>query len=280
MIRHINIIKTGSARQRPFLTMAGGSFQKKEYPIYCIELEHETKGKILIDTGYGTHFLSRLKKLPQAVYGKLFIEKEQEKVEQQMFLKSEYDWLFLSHFHPDHLGGICEVNYRKLKISSAIEQLKKKPRIMQLRQGFFRELLPQYFEQMNYFEAAPLIELFELKLNAHDLFGDQSICAINMPGHALGQFIFYLQTIQGPVLLAIDVAWHLESITEGRLPNRLTKVIVHNFAQMKQDITCLAQIHEQQPELPIFLSHCETSLSQLLEWNQKRGGAIVGYQEI
>lgn len=45
MIRHINIIKTGSARQRPFLTMAGGSFQKKNTPFTVLSWNMKPKGK-------------------------------------------------------------------------------------------------------------------------------------------------------------------------------------------------------------------------------------------
>jgi glyoxylase-like metal-dependent hydrolase (beta-lactamase superfamily II) len=279
MITHIKVIKTGKAMQRPFLTRAGGSFKKQEYPITCIELEHTTAGKILIDTGYGDQFLSRLKPVPKLIYGQLFIEKEKQKIDQKQHVKSTYDWLILSHFHPDHIGDLSEVTYNQLMLSKALNDLTEQARLLQLRQGFFKELVPKTLGNSSYFEDERTIECPDLKLKGYDLFGDQTILAIPMFGHALGQYIFYLQTIQGPVLLAMDVAWHIESITDGLLPKKVTKLIVHDFKEMQRNIEYLAQLHQRKPELPIFLSHCQNSITQLLEWDHKNGGAVVDYQE-
>ena len=279
MIKHITVIKTGQAMQRPFWTKAGGTFRKKEYPIYCIELEHEKLGKILIDTGYGSQFLSRLASLPRIVYGKLFIEKEESVNEKCSIAVQTYEWVILSHFHPDHIGGLGDLNYRKLIISSEIEGLIKQPRIQQLRQGFFTELMPKSIEQAGFIEHSKKINLPELQVEAYDLFGDRSVCAIPMEGHAVGQSIFYVQTVEGPVLLAIDVAWHVESITEHRFPKIVTKLIVHDYKEMKRNIRMLAKIHQETPDLPIVLSHCQNSLNWLKRWDQENGGCIVDYQE-
>ncbi|SEO01709.1 Metallo-beta-lactamase superfamily protein [Amphibacillus marinus] len=281
MITTINVVKVAHARQRPFFTMSGGSWRRQKYPIYCLALQHTEFGQLLIDVGYGQQFLQRLARFPRYIYQHLIMDKEHGQLAQSSIYQATFDHVFLSHFHPDHLGGLSEVKYQQLKYSHDVEQLMQQSRLAQLRKGFFKELLPSIAPH-SYFEDANSLSMaaygFDNQLG-YDLLGDQSIIAIPMAGHAIGQHIFYLQTSKGPVVFGVDVAWHIETIQQQRMPHPVTRLIVHNYQGMMANINQLSRWHQQHQNIPILLSHCPHSLAQLMEWDQVKGGHRIVNQE-
>lgn len=282
MIEKIEVVRVGNASQRSVLTMKGGSFLKKKYPIYCVILQHDSYGSILIDTGYGPSFLASLYAFPRMAYQRFFMKGAQAIIPKSSVYQKQFDWLLLSHFHPDHIGGLREVQYKYLQYSNHLKKLQSKKRFTQLRKGFFKELLPKCIEPTSYFEQKKLVDMSEYGFKngfGYDLFGDQSVLALSMSGHAEGQYIFYLKTTKGPVLFGVDVAWHIETIQESKMPSSLTCLIVHHYQTMIQNIKVLQNWHSEHTNIPILLSHCAKSLDQLVEWDHKKGGQSLVFQE-
>ncbi|TGT34719.1 MBL fold metallo-hydrolase, partial [Mesorhizobium sp. M8A.F.Ca.ET.165.01.1.1] len=115
----------------------------------------------------------------------------------------------ISHFHADHISGLSLfANARFIASDAAWLRLKARTARQNLRHGVFTELFPADFE-------ARLDGLSKMKQvpprgdipGGADLFGDGSVIAVDLPGHADGQFGLLFSGLDRPLLYAVDVQW-------------------------------------------------------------------------
>jgi glyoxylase-like metal-dependent hydrolase (beta-lactamase superfamily II) len=62
----------------------------------------------------------------------------------------------------------------------------------------------------------------------HDIFGDGSAVAVDLPGHMAGHFGLFFGKRERPLLYAADADWTLPPLLSGREPNWPARLVVHD----------------------------------------------------
>lgn len=253
--------------------MQGGKWRTVRFPAICALLEHPTHGNIVFDTGYAPRSLEVTKTFPFQVYGKMtptFIESHQSLAFQLKAQKnidaSEVETVILSHFHADHLGGAKDFSTAQfLYLDRAYQDVRGKTGIAALKKAYIPDLLPDDFEKRSApFSWKNLISLPQLAPfnQGIDLFGDGTLFAILLEGHAKGQIGIYFEADElGEVLLCADACFSSQAYRENRPPKVLTNYFLSDAPQMYlETLNKLHQLYKNRPEIHILPSHCNEVL--------------------
>ena len=252
------------------VTMKNASFKSCEFPSLFGLIQHPQEGFILFDTGYHPDYNIK-KKWPESIYP-LFIPatiSESQTAAQQIkargFHPDDVKWVIISHFHGDHVAGLND--FKKAKFlcrRAAFEQVHNKSPFRNLLNGFLPHLLPQDFlkrvEWIDDRRAWRSAKMHNLEFSAVDLFGDESLIAIDLPGHKNGQVGLFLQSEKaGSCLMIGDASWSLKAIKELRPPSKLAGLILDNSKDYLSTFLKLNQLLRTQPEITVLPSHCRES---------------------
>ncbi|RUT99621.1 MBL fold metallo-hydrolase, partial [Mesorhizobium sp. USDA-HM6] len=103
-----------------------------------------------------------------------------------------------------------------------------------LRHGVFAELFPTDFEtRLDGLSSKPRIEVSAGVPGGADLFGDGSVIAVDLPGHADGQFGLLFAGLDRPLLYAVDAQWLLRALAENRTPGFPATLIAEDAAMIE-----------------------------------------------
>ncbi|WP_296817419.1 MBL fold metallo-hydrolase [Brevundimonas sp.] len=190
----------------------------------------------LIDTGY----TSRVTEGPRSLALKLYAGALQPRLQADglmaaalaahRFEPSDVSDVIITHFHADHVSGLRDLPNARFHASAAgYERLKRAGALGRLRHGVFFELLPVDFaDRLTAFEAARRVEA-PLGLGpAADLFGDGSVLAVDLPGHAAGHH-GVLFAGDPPVLYAADAQWMMAAF-DDRAPGLPASLVAEDLA--------------------------------------------------
>jgi len=171
--------------------------------------------------------------------------------------------IIISHFHADHIAGLRDFpQARFLATAAAYERIKDRTGLAALRCGHLPALLPPDFaERCTRLQpfTGPHIPCLG---PSHDLFGDGSMCLVELPGHARGQIGLFTRTTQGKYFFLADGAWLTQSIRENRPPSRLTDLIVDDPAAVRATVTNLHHFAQLQPEWQLVPTHCPLAFAR------------------
>ncbi|MDR2635867.1 MAG: MBL fold metallo-hydrolase [Campylobacteraceae bacterium] len=181
-------------------------------------------GYMLFDSGYPADFNAVMSGWPHALYKYLLpvnikpqdtclsqLEKENIKAE-------EIKYIFISHFHADHIGALRDFPNAKFIYSKReYTRLKKLSVFKQVSKGFVSKFLPDDFESR-------AIYIEDLQVVHNEIFPvccvlpfAKDIFVVSLPGHTTGQFGLWLP--HENTLFAADSAWTKENFTEDALPH-------------------------------------------------------------
>jgi glyoxylase-like metal-dependent hydrolase (beta-lactamase superfamily II) len=230
---------------------------------------HPKHGWILWDTGYAPRMLDVTRQLPFSLYRRATPLRLDPKLsviaqlERWKLSAGDIKHVIISHFHADHIAGLRDFPQAELIASEmAYADVAKRQGIQALRRAFIPELLPRDFAQ----RARLLSHFTDQALPAlgatHDLFGDQSLLLVPLPGHARGQMGLLANTERGPILFAADGCWLRKSIEERRPPSRLTSLFVDNARSVGRTIDHLADFAQTHKDILIIPSHCPEAYAQ------------------
>lgn len=212
---------------REALMLRGGRWTRTAVKVRWGLFDHPVHGPVLIDTGYGPSVTTgATRSLALRLYAALFgphlhDEGTVEPVLARRGLTTrDVRWIIVTHFHADHVGELKRFpNARFVADLAAWRRIRTNPTWANLRHGIFTELVPPDFE-------ARAIDIADLPIrpaplglpDGHDVFGDGTVLAIPLPGHAEGHFGVCFPREAPPLLYAADTQWLLPALAEGRAP--------------------------------------------------------------
>lgn len=250
------------------LTMRGEPWAVTKFPAICALIQHPSGRNILFDTGYAERFYTATQKLPYKFYAwftPVTVTAEDE-LHSQLLLDGlrpqDIDTVILSHFHADHLGGIKDFPDATVIASQrAFDAAQALTPIQAVKTGFIPDLIPADFKRrltpLEQIPTVPVLDYLPGFQSGWDLFGDGSVLAVPLPGHAKDQFGIYFQDAQhGETFLVADAAWSSQAIREHRLPSSLAYSAFDNGQDYDRTMGKLHHLTKTRPEVKIAPSHC------------------------
>jgi glyoxylase-like metal-dependent hydrolase (beta-lactamase superfamily II) len=267
MTVQLRILNTGFCYHPEAIVIQGGRWKQTRFPATFALIEHSELGVILFDTGYTERFFNATQPFPFRLYRWVTpvytqaTESAREQLEQLGISATSVRYIFISHFHADHIAGLKDFPQATFICSRLVqENLLPLSPWSSTQAGFLKTLLPDDFSaRCRYLEEYPVQKLsdtlhpFEQGI---DLAGDGTLLAISLPGHHPGHYGLLCQTETGPVFLVGDACWHQRSYQDGRGPHPITTLILEDFSGTQATIQKLAQLHKTNPALRIIPTHC------------------------
>lgn len=258
-----HILNSGSCKQIEKLTNLSSPLKLVDFPALFFLIQHEKWGNILVDTGYSPHFFEETKHFPYSIYASITpvnFDESHDAVNQIKRLgltANDIDYLFITHFHADHIAGLK--NFPKSKFICSKEayfHLRNKKGISALREAFIPGLLPDDFEdRVVYIEEKPKGKIRDQFRDVYDIFGDESFKAVNLTGHAVGQFGLFFETENQAIFLIADASWDSDAYRNYHLPSKLTKLIMYDFNMFQDNLKRIHAFHKENQEVIIIPSH-------------------------
>lgn len=265
----LHLLDTGYCTAREYHVIRGGRRLRIQCHALVALLHHPQQGWLLWDTGYAPRMLTETARWPFSLYRHftpLFLQPELAVIAQLprwRLTPDDIRYVLLSHFHADHIAGLRDFPTAQLLASrAAYTDVAARRGLNALRRGFIPALLPDDFSK-----RAILIDTFASPTlpilgPTHDLFGDESLLLVPLPGHAHGQLGLLVQTERGRVFLAADACWLTRSILENRPPHPLTYFFIDSASALRHTLQQLHEFALACPDVTLIPSHCPVALEQ------------------
>ncbi|RWM08358.1 MAG: MBL fold metallo-hydrolase [Mesorhizobium sp.] len=224
------------------LILRGGSWRSVRLRVRYGLIFHASEGPVLVDTGYTPEALTgerrgRMLRLYGALLKPKLNAAEQVLPVLKRFGLSPDDirTVIVTHFHADHISGLSLLRKARFIASDAAwARVKSRTPRQNLRHGVFTELFPEDFEtRLDGLSSKQHVEARNGVPGGADLFGDGSVIAVDLPGHADGQFGLLFAGFERPLLYAVDVQWLLRALTENRAPGFPATLIAEDAAAIE-----------------------------------------------
>lgn len=263
----IQLLAAGYCKQIEALTLRGGRWRTIRFPAIFACIEHPRHGLVLVDTGYAERFRAATRAFPYRLYRWVtpvaFRAEEgaAEQLRRRGYSAADVRYVIATHFHADHVAGLRDFPQARIVCSAAAYAAVRSLRgVAAVKRAFLPALLPADAEERLLPLAPDSRVLLPPELapfaDGYDVFGDGSITAIDLPGHAAGQIGVALTDSRGQRwLLGADAAWSMRAVRERRLPHPAAFALFDAPAY-RETFSKLAELHRRQPDLRIAFSHC------------------------
>lgn len=272
-----SLFQAGYCTHRADIVLQDEKRKEMKLPALFALIDHPTHGYILFDTGYSKRFYEATAVFPYSIYAKVTPvtvrtgESANEQLMRNGVTPQDISYVFISHFHADHIAGLKDFPHSQFICSKAgYESIKRKTGLRALKAGFIPSLMPSDFEERAIFiEDSPLFvdkdqDISQEKMsfiqtyeNIFDVFGDGTLLSVDLSGHAIGQYGLFFKMDEQHVFLIADAVWRSRSYREKVYPKSIAKFIMSNAKQYKQNFDKLHEFHKKMPNIMMIPSHCD-----------------------
>jgi glyoxylase-like metal-dependent hydrolase (beta-lactamase superfamily II) len=269
----VTIFQAGYCSCPEFMAIQGGRPRNVRFPAMFALLEHPRFGLTLFDTGYSYNFFKETRRLPNRLYRLLtpVSLKEEELAVKQLGVNGvragDIERVFISHFHADHVAALDDFpKARYIHTAQAYAAVKPLHGLRAVTRAYLPGLVPGDFERRSQPLRAEQTcrlppELLPFQVG-YDLFGDESVVAVELPGHAAGQAGLICRDESGQrIFFCADAAWLGRSIREERAPRRGARLLWSEPERYGQTLHGLHQVAQNATGVRIIPSHCAETLA-------------------
>jgi glyoxylase-like metal-dependent hydrolase (beta-lactamase superfamily II) len=269
------LFKVGHCRQLERLTCRTAPWGFCNFPALVALITHPDKGHILFDTGYSQKFFAETQTFPERAYryATPVSLSPHESLRHQLaaagIAQQDIRAVVLSHFHADHIAGVSDFPTAKIFCAKdGWDAIRTMGRFAGVRRGMIRGLLPNDFSQRVIFfgdlATCSLPRFLAPFERGYDLFGDGSLVAVPLPGHATGQFgLCFSGPDRRQVFLIADSAWSMEAVRNFTMPMKIANTLLHHTPAYAETLRGLHTLHGQNRDILIVPSHCRERQAEL-----------------
>ena len=264
----------GSCRGTGAIAERGTGWRRRTFPALAVALRHPAHGWTLYDTGYDPRYFELLRDwthwpLQWALPAKLLPE---EHLEHRMagagLNPDDFRRVIVSHFHLDHIAGL------HLFPRAALVFAEEAWRSVETLTGWQAACVVYHPNAVN---RAQIDTRSQVLRNEDarpwrgfpltwDLFGDDSLRLVELPGHARGQLgVVFRRAPDGrEIFLVSDACWTRGNF-QGRSPNVLARFLMDDPVAFYETLQRLEKFVGTYPETLLVPSHCAESIARARE---------------
>jgi glyoxylase-like metal-dependent hydrolase (beta-lactamase superfamily II) len=271
---HVLLGVSGHSHVDPRLArLPYGGPGRHAFPAGWALIEHEVHGPILFDCGYGAPARDAMERGLRRVYRHALgvccpVAGDAVTLLQRRGIEARaVRWIVVSHFHPDHVGGLRAFPNARFIVHARARALLTRGALARLHAQAWRELLPDDFDaRTRLLDREDFValggDLAGLGAGV-DLFGDGSIVAIELPGHAEGQVGVATRHGEARVLLVADALWQDAQLDAPRPVSWLVRrLAIHASDEYAETLGRLGRFRDAHPDAWIIASHCSRTLER------------------
>jgi len=271
----VKFFNTGFCKSLKKFAIRTSPWRCCKFPAMFTLIQHPDYGNILFDTGHSDKFTQLTKKFPMAIYRWLIPVEHDAKSAAGYQLQStgikpkDINYIIISHFHADHIGSLSDFPQAKfIYLNQGYQAVKNLNRFAALLAGFLSALIPDNFiERSHLLDNQPLIalpgEYLPFKFG-YQVFGDDSIIAVELPGHAVGHIGLFLKVNANErIFLVADACWTSEAYLQLIPPHPFAFLIMANKKAYLQTLRAIHDLHQHSPNIKIIPAHCEKTWADI-----------------
>lgn len=269
----VTILHAGYCTCPEHIAIRGGAWTPIRFPAMFALLEHPRHGAMLFDTGYSYRFFDATRRLPYRLYRHatpVTLTEADLAINQLSTFNvqpKDISRVFISHFHADHVAALADFDRaRYIYLPHAYDNVCFTRGLGAVRRAYLPCLIPSDFDS----RAAPVDMSRPVHLPpeyapftlGYDLLGDESILAVELPGHAHGQMGLFVRDDSQTYFFVADAAWQGRSIRENRPPHPIANLLFPDPNAYRETLGALHSFCQLHPSVKLIPSHCETTLRE------------------
>jgi glyoxylase-like metal-dependent hydrolase (beta-lactamase superfamily II) len=266
------LLVAGSCTHPEHVVLRNWRLRSMEFPATLAVIRHPEHGVVLYDTGYSQRFLDATRPFPERLYRWVTPvtippgATAAEQLRARGVDPEDVRRIVVSHFHADHVGGLADFpRARYVFLESSWAAVRDLRGVGALRRGFLPGLLPADFDArglpVDTRHPRPLPPELAPFTHGYDLFGDGSLLAVELAGHAAGQMGLVLRRPDGGLwFLVADACWTSRCYRERTPPHGLTRLLFDDTREYRRTLERIADVHDGSPAVRIIPSHCSEAV--------------------
>jgi glyoxylase-like metal-dependent hydrolase (beta-lactamase superfamily II) len=258
------VVEAGHSRHLECLVIRGGRFRLVRLPALVGVVRHPTEGVVLFDTGYAPRVRRAAAEGPLRLYPWLVPFSTDDATSlrsvlaRQAIAPEEVRTIVVSHFHPDHVGGLRDFpGARLVATAEAWRHVEGARGWRALRLGYLPALLPADFRDRLRVVDGFADAAFGPFPATHDLFGDGRLRLVPLPGHAAGQVGLLAEvSAERRVFFVADACWVSAGYQRPALPSAVARLVTHDARALRRSLERIHAAWRSDPGLLVVPSHC------------------------
>ncbi|MBI5842691.1 MAG: MBL fold metallo-hydrolase [Chloroflexi bacterium] len=271
----IHILRAGYCTAPEHIAIQGGAWRHIHFPAMFALLEHPRFGAMLFDTGYSYRFFDETRAFPNRLYRWMtpVTLREQDLAINQLstfnLQPRDISHIFISHFHADHIAALADFDRaRFVHLPHAYEHIRFARGLEAVSKAYLPDLLPGDFDEcsasVDLSKPRALPPEYAPFTIGYDLLGDESLIAVELPGHATGQMgIFARGENDQTFFFVADAAWLKRAVVQNLPPHKIANLLFADGQAYRETLSNLHSYHLNHPNVHLVPSHCEETISAL-----------------